>query len=402
MKKLFTIILAALIVSSSSAQTTIASWLFETLPNPTVGSTTVSTGGTLSIPLTSAIADAGVLTSGTVLSAVHASSSTVYSTPGGNGTTKALSSNFWAVGDYYQFKVSTVGYSGIKASWDHTGSSTGPSTFKVQYSTTAGGASGYSDLNTYTIPNNPLSTPTAGAAYTWSAALALSPAVTSFSADLSAIAASNDKPELYIRLTCNALTPIGTTSSFGTGGTSRIDNFKVTYDVVIPVEMTSFTAKKVGSANKLAWQTATEINNYYFDVERSNDGATFQNIGKVKGVGNTNTLSNYDFMDENPLAGTNYYRLQQVDVNGKTTTSKTVAVNANGKGSVKVFPTLATDKLSVLTTSEKEEAYEIVNLVGQIVAQGRLTNSAEVQISQLAKGNYVLKIAGETVKFTKQ
>jgi hypothetical protein len=170
----------------------------------------------------------------------------------------------------------------------------------------------------------------------------------------------------------------------------------------IPVEMTSFTAKKVGTANKLAWQTATEINNYYFDVERSNDGATFQNIGKVKGVGNTNTLSNYDFMDENPLAGTNYYRLQQVDVNGKTTTSKTVAVNANGKGSVKVFPTLATDKLSVLTTSEKEEAYEIVNLVGQIVAQGRLTNSADVQISQLAKGNYVLKIAGEAVKFTKQ
>jgi hypothetical protein len=186
--------------------------------------------------------------------------------------------------------------------------------------------------------------------------------------------------------------------------TAVVDGFRVatTWILTIPVEMTTFTAKKVGSANKLAWQTATEINNYYFDVERSNDGATFQNIGKVKGVGNTNTLSNYDFMDENPLAGTNYYRLQQVDVNGKTTTSKTVAVNSNGKGSVKVFPTLATDKLSVLTTSEKEEAFEIVNLAGQIVAQGRLTSSADVQISQLAKGNYVLKIAGDAVKFTKQ
>jgi hypothetical protein len=188
------------------------------------------------------------------------------------------------------------------------------------------------------------------------------------------------------------------------GVAAVVDGFRVanTWSMTIPVEMVSFVAKKTGNANKLAWQTASELNNDYFDIQRSTDGATFQNIGQVKGVGNSAALNNYEFMDETPTVGTNYYRLQQVDVNGKTTTSKTVAVNAGGKGSVKVFPTLATDKLNVLTTSDKEEGFDIVNLVGQVVASGRFTNSTDVNISQLAKGNYVLRIAGEAVKFSKQ
>jgi hypothetical protein len=399
MKKLFTVIYAVVALTTTNAQTVLASWSFE---NTFAVATTPATGSTLTLAATAtSAADAGAVTAGTAVTATHAATATVYSTPAGNGTTKALSSNTWAVGDYYQFKVVSTGFTGIKATWDHNGSSTGPSSFKVQYSTTAGGASGYTDLNTYIIPNNPGSTPTAGAAYAWAAALALAPAVTSFSADLSAIPAVNDKAELYIRLTCAAITAVGATSTFGTGGTSRIDNFKVTYDAVIPVEMVTFTGKKAGNANKLIWQTATELNNNYFDVQRSNDGATFQNIGQVKGSGNSAELKSYEFMDETPATGTNYYRLQQVDVNGKTTTSKVVSVNAGGKGNVKVFPTLATDKVQILTSSDKEEAFQIVNLAGQTVLSGQLTNSGEVTISQLAKGNYILHIAGEIVKFTK-
>lgn len=171
---------------------------------------------------------------------------------------------------------------------------------------------------------------------------------------------------------------------------------------VIPVEMVSFTAKKAGTTNKLAWQTATELNNQHFDVQRSNDGATFQSIGIVKGVGNSAALNNYEFMDETPSVGTNYYRLQQVDYNGKTTTSKTVAVGSTGKGSAKVFPTLATDKINVLTTSDKEETFTITNMVGQTVLSGRVVNSLDINVSQLAKGIYILQVAGDMVKFSKQ
>jgi hypothetical protein len=170
----------------------------------------------------------------------------------------------------------------------------------------------------------------------------------------------------------------------------------------IPVELVSFTGKLNGKTTLLKWQTATELNNMGFNIQRSNDGSTFQNIGHVKGKDNSVALNSYDFMDETPSVGTNYYRLEQVDLNGKTTTSKTVAVNAGGKGSLKVFPTLATDKLSILTTSDKEEAYQIVNVMGQTVLTGRLVNSTDIAISQLVKGTYFLKVAGETVKFSKQ
>ncbi len=180
-----------------------------------------------------------------------------------------------------------------------------------------------------------------------------------------------------------------------------VDDFQISM-VAIPVEMVSFTAKKAGTTNKLAWQTATELNNQYFDVQRSTDGATFQTIGQVKGVGNSVALNNYEFMDEAPSLGTNYYRLQQVDYNGKTTTSKTVAVNTTGKGSAKVFPTLATDKINVLTTSDKEETFTITNMMGQTVLSGRMVNALDINVSQLAKGMYILQVAGDAVKFSKQ
>ena len=193
----------------------------------------------------------------------------------------------------------------------------------------------------------------------------------------------------------------GTTAN---GVAAVVDGFRAaaSWLTTIPVEMVSFSAKKAGTTNKLAWQTATELNNERFDVQRSNDGATFQTIGQVKGAGTSANVNNYEFMDETPAVGTNYYRLQQVDANGKTTTSKTVALNASGKGSVKVFPTLATDKLNVLTASDKEETFTITNLAGQTVLSGRVVNALDINISQLAKGNYILNIAGDAVQFSKQ
>ncbi|NJN35007.1 MAG: T9SS C-terminal target domain-containing protein, partial [Saprospiraceae bacterium] len=62
--------------------------------------------------------------------------------------------------------------------------------------------------------------------------------------------------------------------------------------------------------------TASERNGSHFDVQRSKDGKTFTTIGQVKAVGNSLTLQRYEFSDENPLSGTNYYRLNAVDLDG--------------------------------------------------------------------------------------
>ena len=86
----------------------------------------------------------------------------------------------------------------------------------------------------------------------------------------------------------------------------------------LPVELTTFQANNLGDIVELQWQTATEVNNYGFEVERSlvNSHSSFGKIGFVKGSGNSNSPKNYSFIDDNPPSGNFEYRLEQIDNDG--------------------------------------------------------------------------------------
>ncbi len=96
----------------------------------------------------------------------------------------------------------------------------------------------------------------------------------------------------------------------------------------LPVELTSFDAKAIAGKVNLNWTTATEINNYGFEVERSFDGSSFFTVGFVRGNGTTTEPRAYSFMDELAVNGTEtiYYRLKQVDYNGAFQYSDIVSV----------------------------------------------------------------------------
>ncbi|QOJ27398.1 MAG: lamin tail domain-containing protein [Ignavibacteriales bacterium] len=108
-------------------------------------------------------------------------------------------------------------------------------------------------------------------------------------------------------------------------------------DQPLPVELVSFTAKVKSSEVHLQWETATEVNNYGFEVERSNavetihasstQGRTWQKIGFVEGNGNSNSPKSYSFTDRNASAGKYIYRLKQVDTDGAFDYSDEVAVD---------------------------------------------------------------------------
>ncbi|MEL6273899.1 MAG: T9SS type A sorting domain-containing protein, partial [Bacteroidota bacterium] len=85
----------------------------------------------------------------------------------------------------------------------------------------------------------------------------------------------------------------------------------------LPVEFISFTARPNRNTVQLNWATATESGNSHFEVERSIDGRIYENIGRVNGAGNTTEVQEYTFVDQNPKAGTNFYRLRQVDFDGR-------------------------------------------------------------------------------------
>ena len=140
-------------------------------------------------------------------SGLHLSATTDWSNPVGNGSAESFSANEWAIGDYYQFQTSTVGFQDIFVSWNQTRSSTGPATFDLAYSL---------DGNNFTIALDNYAVPVVA----WSSATPDATLTTSFSVDLSSVSALNNAPAVYFRLIADA-TPSGT------AGTSRNDNFMV-------------------------------------------------------------------------------------------------------------------------------------------------------------------------------
>ncbi|GMV77094.1 MAG: hypothetical protein AMXMBFR79_02300 [Chitinophagaceae bacterium] len=143
----------------------------------------------------------------------HASGSTTYNNPVGNGSAESFSSDRWASGDYYQFKTSSYGYQNITLSFDQTGSNTGPRDFKIQYSTDG---STFTDLSggSYQLTND-----------SWSSS-GDPKSASSRSFDLSSVTALNNQANIYIRLTVSSSTAIDG-GSIATTGTGRVDNVTI-------------------------------------------------------------------------------------------------------------------------------------------------------------------------------
>ncbi len=104
-----------------------------------------------------------------------------------------------------------------------------------------------------------------------------------------------------------------------------------------PVELISFTADAQEQTVQLAWETASEINNDYFEVRRSVDGINFKKIGEVAGNGNTVDVIRYDFVDQMPVSGISYYQLKQVNFNGAFEHSDKISVEWINEGFVQGF-----------------------------------------------------------------
>ena len=192
---------ATSLISMSASAAVIASWSMPTaVPAATTG-TSYNYGA----------ANSGELTSGTMLSSAHAVAATTYSSPTGNGSTYAFSSNNWAIGDYYQVSVSTIGYSGVSISWDQTRSSTGPATFDAVMSVD-GGANWTTILAGYSVIQ-------AGLAGTNTASWNSTTSQAAFTLTAVAGAAADEQANVLFRLrsTVMSVSP----------GTNRIDNFIV-------------------------------------------------------------------------------------------------------------------------------------------------------------------------------
>ncbi|MBL0340994.1 MAG: T9SS type A sorting domain-containing protein [Bacteroidetes bacterium] len=137
----------------------------------------------------------------------------------------------------------------------------------------------------------------------------------------------------------------------------------------LPIELVSFEVKKAGSTAAIMWQTASEINNDYFTVERSDDGVNFELLLKVDGAGNSTSVRSYSAIDQSPLKGINYYRLKQTDFDGKFTYSEIKSIYF-GKGqtfSVYPNPVASNSDFTISVPDKAEYSISIIELTGKII-----------------------------------
>ncbi|HLP12342.1 MAG TPA: T9SS type A sorting domain-containing protein [Flavobacteriales bacterium] len=106
----------------------------------------------------------------------------------------------------------------------------------------------------------------------------------------------------------------------------------------LPIELTAFNAILNTNRVDVTWTTASEINNDYFTIERSQEGLSWDNIAVVAGAGTSNQELSYQKSDYSPLQGISYYRLKQTDYDGNSSYSEIAVVNNNLATDVAVTP----------------------------------------------------------------
>lgn len=166
----------------------------------------------------------------------------------------------------------------------------------------------------------------------------------------------------------------------------NVNTIDAGYTTVLPIKLKSFKAVMGKGISNLSFTTASEINNAGFDIERSADGITFEKIGWVDGHGSTTEEIHYTFTDTKPLFGINYYRLRQMDYDGRFEYSKIVNVGYTSDD-VYLYPNPATDILHIQNLTKGD--YLIKSIAGIIMGQGILADDRKVDISHLPQGTYL-------------
>ena len=176
----------------------------------------------------------------------------------------------------------------------------------------------------------------------------------------------------------------------------------------LPVELIYFHASKVDDKQVLlSWQTATEINNDYFTIERSRNGIDFELLEKIAGAGNSSVPLNYKTFDSNPFNGKNYYRLRQTDFDGTFSYSEIRVVEFEQFGnSVSVFPNPTSDELNIQFDKSWEDGeLQLFDHVGKLTISQQLSDleiQKTLQLGHLSSGVYILKIFSENQVFSEK
>ena len=175
----------------------------------------------------------------------------------------------------------------------------------------------------------------------------------------------------------------------------------------LPVKLISLGATNEGTRNKIVWQSAEETNLVTYQVQRSKDGSTFDNLTEVPAAGKANSYSTYDAA---PYTGTTYYRLRMIDSKGTTTISNIVSAIMKGADGfvLMAHPNPVSDVLTVDVSNAAGTAkVMLTDVTGKVMATTTVdNNTATFHMNGMAAGIYYIRYADDnhtqTIKVSKQ
>ncbi len=180
-------------------------------------------------------------------------------------------------------------------------------------------------------------------------------------------------------------------------------------NILLPIELLFFNAKKINKKLiEITWSTASEANNDFFTLERSENGLNFENLIIIDGAGNSNQILDYHTYDYNPFDKVTYYRLKQTDFNDEYSYSTVIAIygdfDKNEINNIHPNPTSGNLNFDVKLIQDSKISIEVYDFLGRIILteiknlkSGK--SSENIVTENLAKGIYILKIKIENSDF---
>ncbi len=163
---------------------------------------------------------------------------------------------------------------------------------------------------------------------------------------------------------------------------------------ILPISIVDFTATKQTKVVDVNWQTSTEQNSSYFDVEFSRDGSKFESIGKVNAAGTSSSVKTYALIHTSPVNGVNYYRLKMVDVDGTFKYSTVRTVKFSSTKTINIMPNPTVDRVYITSNDggmlQSVGLYSINGKLLQLVNNFVLGRS--IDLSSYAPSIYILKL----------
>lgn len=189
----------------------------------------------------------------------------------------------------------------------------------------------------------------------------------------------------------------------GSDPSFAVDDIELSWIAPLPIELLYFYGNIENEKVNLLWTTASETNNDYFVILKSFDGVFYKEIDKIKGAGNSTTYINYNYTDD--LTGNHhkmiYYKLKQVDFDGKYTYSDVIVINTEIINENLTFYPNPTNSILNFNTSITNKNISLYDITGKNLTDFIMINENSIDLTKLSKGTYFIKIGEQIEKVLK-